>query len=69
MSFQSPYDEHKMLTQFQCDQCDYKARYKGHLLAHIKSKHEGVKFPCELCDYKASWKVDLRKHIKFIHEE
>ena len=41
---------------------------KGHLLSHIKSRHEGVKFPCDQCDYKATQKRILLTHIKSIHE-
>ena len=54
--------------KFPCEQCDYKATFKGNLLTHIKSTHEGVKFPCEHCDYKATEKGSLSKHIKSIHE-
>ena len=51
-----------------CEQCDYKASQRGHLLAHIKSTHEGFKFPCEQCDYKASKKENLLRHTKSTHE-
>ena len=54
--------------KFSCEQCDYKAAWKGHLISHINSIHEGVKFPCEQCDYKATWKGDLSTHIRSIHE-
>ena len=55
--------------KFPCDQCDYKATWKSHLLTHIKSKHKGVKFPCDQCDYKATRKESLFKHIKSIHKQ
>ena len=55
-------------VKFSCEQCDYKAVQKGHLLTHIKSIHEGVKFPCEQCDYKATQKGNLLKHINSFHK-
>ena len=36
---------------YPCDQCDYKATQKAHLLRHLKSKHEGIKYPYDLCDF------------------
>ena len=54
-------------VNFPCDQCDYKATRKGHLLNHRKSRHEGVKFPCDQCDYKATERVNLLHHIRSIH--
>ena len=59
---------HKGQVKFPCEQCDYKAPQKGHLMAHITSTHEGVKFPCEQCDYKATQKGHLLTHIKSIHK-
>ena len=35
---------------YPCDQCDYKATQKAHLLRHLKSKHEGIKYPYDQCD-------------------
>ena len=55
-------------VKFPCDQCNYKATQRGHLLRHIKSIHDGVKFPCDQCDYKATQKGDLLRHIKSKHE-
>ena len=31
--------------------CDFKAKRKGNLLTHMKSRHEDIKFPCGLCHY------------------
>ena len=30
-------------VKYPCDQCDFEAKDRGHLLKHIGSKHEGVK--------------------------
>ena len=57
-----------MISRFPCQQCDYKAKQKGHLLTHIKTIHEGVKFPCEQCDYKATQKVSILRHVKSKHK-
>ena len=46
-------------VKFPCNQCNYKATYKWHLLAHIKSIHEGIKYSCDKCDYKATRKDNL----------
>ena len=65
-------------TMFLFNQCEFKASWKGNLMRHIKSIHEGVRFPviiyeganfsCDQCEFKASWKGDLFRHIKSIHE-
>ena len=57
-----------MSTTFPCPDCDYKAKWRGHLQTHIKSVHEGVKFPCQDCDYKAKRRGDLQTHIKSVHK-
>ena len=38
------------------------------MLAHYRSKHEGVKYPCNLCDYQAKKLSNLQRHIQFVHE-
>ena len=53
---------------YPCDQCDYKATQKAHLLRHLKSKHEGIKYPCDQCDFKATQKSNLLRHLKSKHE-
>ena len=55
-------------NKFSCDQCEYKATQRSHLLTHIKSIHEGIKYPCEQCNFKATQKHHLLTHIKLKHE-
>ena len=50
-------------VKFSCNQCNYKARQKGHLLRHRKSMHEGVKFSCDQCNYDATKKNSLLTHM------
>ena len=53
----------------QCDQCDYKAKYKADVVNHFKSKHEGLKFPSDQCDFQAGTRQFLSEHFKSIHED
>ncbi|KRF99266.1 uncharacterized protein Dwil_GK18705 [Drosophila willistoni] len=48
---------------FSCNQCDFKARLKGHLTRHIL-QHSGAKpHKCPYCDFHCSTIDNLRKHI------
>ena len=49
-------------VKYPCDECNFKATQKGHLLTHKKSVYEGVKFPCDQCFYKATRKNHLLTH-------
>ena len=51
-----------LLKAYPCDECNFKATQKGHLLTHKKSVYEGVKFPCDQCFYKATRKNHLLTH-------
>ena len=42
--------------------------WKGLIMRHDKSWHEGVMFSCDQCDYKARLKGSLSKHMKSIHK-
>ena len=50
-------------------QCNYQARFKTVLTAHIKSKHKGVKYACNQCDYPATQQGNLRTHVQFKHDK
>ncbi|XP_050741645.1 zinc finger protein 160 isoform X2 [Drosophila biarmipes] len=61
---------------FSCDQCEFRARIKGHLRRH-SLRHSGQKpHQCPHCDFQCSTIDNLRKHIiktgkhpgKFIYE-
>ncbi|KAH8410155.1 hypothetical protein KR009_007095 [Drosophila setifemur] len=61
---------------FSCDQCEFRARIKGHLRRH-SLRHSGKKpHQCPHCDFQCSTIDNLRKHIvktgkhpgKFIYE-
>ncbi|KMY91387.1 zinc finger protein 585B [Drosophila simulans] len=48
---------------FSCDQCDFRARIKGHLRRH-SLRHSGQKpHQCPHCDFQCSTIDNLRKHI------
>ena len=66
-------------TNYQCNQCDYKAEMKDQLKQHIKSSHvespgcsktqkksihEKTHYTFNKCDYKAERKEKLKRHIE-----
>ena len=51
-----------------CDQCNFVAKYKSNLTAHIRSKHEGVKYACNQCDQQFTRKCHVTSHIQSKHE-
>ena len=59
--------DRKVVSDFQCSNCDYNTTQKGHLMRHIKAKHEGVKFSCDMCDYKAGYPNNLKVHKQNKH--
>ena len=52
----------------QCPVCGGVYTQKCHMLAHYRSKHEGVKYPCNQCDYQATTRGHLQTHIQSKHE-
>ena len=52
----------------QCPECGAEFTTKGRMVAHYKSKHEGVKYPCNQCDYQATQQGDLKRHIQSKHK-
>ena len=53
----------------QCPECGKVYVQRQHMLAHFRSKHEGVKYPCNQCDYQATQKVHLNRHISTKHSD
>jgi len=51
-----------------CPECEAVFTTKGNMVAHYRSKHEGVKYPCNQCDYQATTQSDLKKHIQSVHK-
>ena len=49
-------------TKLPCNKCDYIATFRGNLLQHLKSRHEGVEFPCDKCvkTYKVKSQTGLK---------
>ena len=45
-------------NSFNCQKCDYKTLYSGHLKQHTQNVHEQLKYDCTSCD-RHSWS---RKH-------
>lgn len=54
---------------YPCDKCNKTYKQKGHLGAHIRVAHYGVRFPCPHCDYKSTTNGNLKKHIEAKHIE
>ena len=52
----------------QCPECGAEYKHRQHMLAHYRSKHEGIKYPCNQCDYQATTQGHLQTHIQFKHE-
>ena len=65
ITFNMPFSE---IITFPCDRCDYRGTTKSNLLAHVKTKHQGIKYPCNKCDYMAAEKSSLVRHKKSTHE-
>ena len=57
----------KVEKEFHCEECNYRTKYKHHLVAHIKAKHRGVKFPCNVCNFKSSFAHNLSTHKRTMH--
>ena len=58
----------KISITYSCDQCDYKAKEKGHLKTHNKTVHKNVGYSCNQCEYKTKEKVHLKTHNETVHD-
>merc|ERR1712150_364858 len=52
----------------ECPECGKGFSTKTNMLAHCRSKHEGIKYPCNQCGYQATQQGNLQKHIQSVHE-
>ena len=61
---------HVNLSQFKCDQCDSKFKYKCDLSVHFRTHHsENMKFhQCFKCDLKFTILSNLRRHTADVHD-
>lgn len=56
------------LKFYYCDDCDYKATRKFHLIKHIQNIHLKVNYKCDLCEKSFSNLYDVRCHKRRVHE-
>ena len=60
-----------LLKRFECDQCDFKSKYKRSLNNHKISKHlkddEILWYKCEECSFRSKQQEHLKKHIMMQH--
>ena len=48
--------------KFNCDSCNFIAKYSDSLKTHKQGKHEGLTNGCDQCDFKTSFKTYLTRH-------
>ena len=52
--------------KFNCDSCNFIAKYSDSLKTHKQGKHEGLTNGCDQCDFKTIFKTSLTRH-KYTH--
>ena len=55
-------------VKYECDKCDYKAKYSGNLQKHQQSIHDGVKYDCDKCEFKTTQRSNIQRHQHSVHE-
>ena len=55
-------------VMFNCDPCDFSAKWNSHLNKHKHTKHDGVRFKCDLCDNDYSSLADVSNHKRMKHD-
>ena len=50
--------------KYQCQHCDYEAKWPSNLTKHVEAIHEGVRYPCNQCSYKATETGNLQRHVE-----
>jgi hypothetical protein len=62
------------VTEYDCDQCDYKSRNRRNMQLHVKRCHtaqanaEGM-FACHACSYETLSRMGLKRHISIKHNK
>ena len=51
------------------NKCDYRTKGKGHMKAHMETKHSGIRYDCEECEYQTAHKKDVRRHQLIKHND
>ena len=57
----------RIVSDFNCETCEYKSKHKGDVKSHTKAQHEGIKYCCETCDYRTGYSHNLIKHKRNKH--
>ena len=56
--------------QFECQHCEYRAKYKQHLTKHVESQHSSQNLPykCSICGQEFKTKDKLENHQRRAHD-
>ena len=60
-------DLNKIGSEYECDKCEYRSKYRGDVSSHMKAQHEGIKYSCGMCEYKSGYLSNLNKHTRKKH--
>eukprot|EP00092_Neocalanus_flemingeri_P038162 GFUD01041539.1.p1 GENE.GFUD01041539.1~~GFUD01041539.1.p1 ORF type:complete len:401 (-),score=96.09 GFUD01041539.1:181-1383(-) len=58
---------HLNLISYQCEQCDYTAKFGLAVSNHVSSVHKKIVHACQFCDYKTKHKSNIYTHMKYVH--
>ena len=53
--------------KYQCQHCDYEAKWPSNLTKHVEAIHEGVRYPCNQCSYKATETGNLQSQFMKVY--
>ena len=56
-------------TNYQCDQCDFKATSKTILQGHMSTIHEGHLYKCDQCDFTTTTQTVFHNHMISSHNK
>ena len=57
-----------MARTFECDNCDYTAKRKQHIVLHQNFHHDNIRYKCDKCEKQFSTRGNLNVHSKVAHE-